>query len=230
VTGTFPVSYTYSYGLPISVTGNGQTIATAVTYNPAAGLNTWTAGNSPGTAIITTITQDASLLPRPTQIQAKQGSTVKFNTGTYSYDGAGNILGTTAGSDSCVQSFGYDSRSRLTSATLCSGSSRNFTYDRWGNLLTNGTLSYPVSSSTNRLVVGGSTTAVVYDGRGNLTTHNADGLSYDSLDRQYRNTNGGSDWAYLYDGAGERVVKFPGGSSVLRREMARLIAEANIAA
>ena len=60
-----------------------------------------------------------------------------------------------------------------------------------------------------------------------MTAFNGDAMSYDLLDRQYRNTNGGADWVYLFAGSGERIAKFPAKATVLRREMARYIAEAN---
>ncbi|HYX47999.1 MAG TPA: RHS repeat-associated core domain-containing protein, partial [Sphingomicrobium sp.] len=118
---------------------------------------------------------------------------------------------------------------RILSSAYGAGS-RSFAYDRWGNLLQNGSLTYPVDGAHNRLIVGGSTSAVSYDGRGNLTVHNADAMSYDSLDRLYRNQSGSSDFVFIHNGVGERLVKFPGNKSLARREMARLVGEANKAA
>jgi RHS repeat-associated protein len=225
ISGTFPVVTTYANGLPTAVSGNGTSLVTAAAYNPAGGLASWTSNTSP-TAVVTTITQDATTLPRPSQITAKRGGVTLFSTGAYTYDGVGNILSETDLTSG--GSFRYDSRSRILTATYGSAS-RPFAYDRWGNLLTNGALSLPVDAH-NHLVVGGSTSAVAYDGRGNLTLHNADGMSYDALDRLYRNQSGSSDWVFLHNGAGERLVKFPGNISLARREMARLVGEANKAA
>ncbi|MEX2385709.1 MAG: RHS repeat-associated core domain-containing protein [Thermoanaerobaculia bacterium] len=227
VTGSFPVNYTYTNGLPTAISANATNVVTAATYNPAAGFASWTAGNT-GTPVITTITQDTSLLPRPSQIQAKRGSTVLFNTGTYSYDSAGNILGQ---SDATYGgTYTYDNRSRILSATY-GASSKSFSYDRWGNLLSNSPLTFQMSTSNNNHIkVGGSTTGVSYDARGNLTTYNTETMFYDSRDRLYRNKNASGDYTFLHNGAGERVVKFPTKFTVLRREMARYIAEANIIA
>ncbi len=228
VTGSFPVTYTYTNGLPTAISANSTNVVTAATYNPAAGFASWTAGNT-GTPVITTITQDTSLLPRPSQIQAKRGSTVLFNTGTYSYDSAGNILGQ---SDATYGgTYTYDNRSRILSATY-GASSKSFSYDRWGNLLSNSPLTFQMSTSpsNNHIKVGGSTTGVSYDARGNLTTYNTETMFFDSQDRLYRNKNGSGDYTFIHNGAGERVVKFPTNFTVLRREMARYIAEANIIA
>ena len=225
VAGTFPVVTTYANGLPTAVSAGGTSLVTSATYNASGGLASWTSATSP-TPVVTTITQDATMLPRPSQILVKKGGTTLFTTGTYTYDGAGNILGE---SDSAGGgAFTYDSRSRILTAKY-GQVLRPFSYDRWGNLLTNGALALPVDSR-NHLVVGGSTTAVAYDGRGNLTQHNADAMSYDALDRLYRNQSGSFDWVFLHNGAGERLVKFPGSVSLARREMARLVGEANKAA
>jgi len=226
VSGSFPVATTYSNGLPTAISANSFSLVTAATYNPAAGLASWTSNTSP-TAVVTTIAQDASMLPRPSQIKTTKGSSSLFDTGTYAYDGAGNVLSESDPNDG--GSFTYDNRSRILSSVYGVGS-RSFGYDRWGNLLQNGSLSYPVDGAHNRLIIGGSTSAVSYDGRGNLTLHNADAMSYDSLDRLYRNQSGSSDFVFLHNGAGERIVKFPGNSSLARREMARLVGEANKAA
>jgi RHS repeat-associated protein len=226
--GTFPVSYTYTMGLPttVSTTSPSQTIATTVKYNPAGGVQNWTAGN---TGIITTITPDTTGLPRPSKIEAKQTATLKFGTGTYSYDAAGNVLGVASGSDGCSATFGYDFLSRITSASLCGETASSFRYDRWANLLTNRTISYTMDSTHNEITSCTPTCGTpVYDVRGNLTYFNGDTMTFDSLDRQTRNQNASSDWVYLYNGAGERVVKFGGSAYVLRREMARYIAEANL--
>ncbi len=224
----FPVTYAYDAGLPTSVTANSQTIVkSAATYNLAGGLATWTAGNT-GTSVVTTITQDPSGLPRPTQIKALQGASSRFDTGTYSYDGGGNIMSESDTSNGGT--FTYDILSRVTSAAYSGFSTRNFTYDNWGNLTQNGALTFTHTNSTNHI----STAGFVYDGRGNISTtpaaYGGDSTSYDSVDRKYRNINSSSDWVNVYSGGDERVVKFPGNSSLVRREMARLVGEANKAA
>ncbi len=227
ISGTFPVVTAYTNGLPTSVSGNATSLVTAAAYNPAGGLSSWTSATSP-TPVVTTITQDPTALPRPAQILSKKGGTALFDTGTYSYDGAGNVL--FEGNPVNGGSFTYDDRSRILSATYGSAS-KAFTYDRWGNLLSNGGLSFLMDpANNNHLKVGGSTTAVSYDGRGNVITHNADTMSWDALDRLTRNQNASSDWVFLHNGAGERLARFPGSASVARREMARLVGEANKAA
>jgi RHS repeat-associated protein len=214
--GSFLVTNTETNGLLTKVNAGGTDVVKAAGYNPAAGLSSWTAGNG-GAGIVTTIAQDATLLPRPSSI-----SNSLWGSGTYSYDSAGDVL--KMGSDA----FQYDSRARLIGATYA-GTPRPFAYDRYGNLTQNGATSWTVDSATNRLK-STSFGAPQYDLRGNLASYNGDTMTYDSLDRQYRNSNVNADWVYLFDGAGERMVKFPAAFTVLRREMGRQIAEANVLA
>ncbi len=73
--------------------------------------------------------------------------------------------------------------------------------------------------------------ATAYDSRGNMTGAVGEVIFFDSLDRVYRSKNDlVGDYTFLHNGAGERILKFPSKFSVLRREMARYIAEANIIA
>ena len=210
----FPVTVGYSYGLPTSILASGQTIVPAAAYGPSAALSSWTAGNS-GTPVLTTISPDPSLVPRPASI-----ANALWSSGTYAYDGAGDVLRVGAN-----DAFTYDSRARLTSARFGSVT-RGFAYDRWGNLIQNGATAFAVDSLRNRITSGGAR----YDARGNMTSGNGESMAWDFLDRQYRNTGPGADWVYLFAGSGERIAKFPAKAAVLRREMARYVAEANILA
>lgn len=213
-TGAFPVSFTHVNALPAAIAANGASVVAAATYNPAAGFTSWTAGNS-GTPLVTAIVQDPTLLARPQSI-----SNPLWSSGTYSYDGDGNILKLGA-----ADTFSYDSRSRLLSAKF-SSTQRNFAYDRWGNLTQNGAATFQIDTATNRLKAT-DPGSPAYDPRGNMTAWKGDTMAYDAFDRQYRNSNSGADWVYLFSGAGERIVKFPAKFGVLRREMARYLAEAN---
>ncbi len=101
-------------------------------------------------------------------------------------------------------------------------------YDAFGNLTTLDGQTFTVDKNTNHITWSSLTSTWAYDALGNLTQTGAETLSYDALNRQTRET-GPTDFTYLYNGDGERIVKFPAGS-VLRREMARYIAEANVKA
>jgi YD repeat-containing protein len=100
----------YSYGLPTQLKQDGTLqVAPSISYNPSGGVSSWTAANG----VVTTITPDSSLMPRPSRIQTAGAvpSASNFDSGVYSYDGAGNI--TAIGLDT----FAYDGRSRLTLTT-----------------------------------------------------------------------------------------------------------------
>jgi len=176
---------TYTTGLAGGLSSGVQTVVSSAAYNPSTLLSSWKAGNN----VVTTISQDSALLPRPARIFASLGG---FDTGPYTYDGAGNI--TAIGTDQ----FGYDARSRLVSATLAGQPTQTYGYDRFGNMNPAG-----VSAATNRLSTG------IYDARGNLLSLAGQTYSYDALSRQ---TSAGTE-RYVYDGAGERIAKVTGGDS-----------------
>jgi len=188
-------TYTFSSGMPTGLTAGGQNRVSGVAYSPAAAVTSWTAGNG----MTTTTSLDASgIIPRPSRIYS---SVSGFDTGQYSYDGAGNILA--MGSDT----FGYDNRSRLTSSTV-SSIPLSYSYDRYGNLNPSG-----VDAATNHLTSG------LYDTRGNLVAAGSQGFAYDTLSRQTAASGGtspatGVPERYLYDGAGERIARVNGGGQI----------------
>ena len=208
-------------------TGTDQQLVSS-NYLPAGLLSDYTTPGS-GNSVQTIITPDSLVPSRPGQIKTNMGLSTLFNTGTYAYDGAGNVQ--TMGGDS----FRYDMRSRLTSAlyagqsTTCTDGvamSQCFTYDRYGNLTSKAGINpatLTTAVGTNHLSSGG------YDGRGNLASSalSGDSLSYDLLNRQVENINSvqGTDFIYLYDGAGERVGKYPAGAAMIRREIAKELIE-----
>lgn len=176
--------YTYNQGYPhILKVGTLQLVKSA-TYSPSGALSQWKAGND----VVTTIAQDSSGIPRPASFSTSGSTGGSFASGSYLYDGAGNIR--SIGSDN----FTYDARSRLTNAYT-----KSYTHDRFGNL-------NPidrVDAATNRLLP----TLATYDSRGNLLSSGGQSYSYDALSRQ---TKVGSE-RYLYDGSGERVARLTGG-------------------
>ncbi len=197
--GLFAVATTYDHGLPTSVRANGLPVVLSTAYAPTGLLAAYVTGNSAGTSVTTNVAADPNGLPRPGRI-VTSGASQNLDTGTYAYDGAGNI--TQMGTDT----FSYDKLSRLTAAVF--GSSRqDFTYDRYGNLTSTTGINprtFSVSASTNRL------TAAGYDARGNLLSIGNETCTYDGLDRLARyQTTAGVDWQYLYTADSERSLKIP---------------------
>ncbi len=187
---------TYTYGLPTTVAEKVGTdadfnLVTNVLYNPSGGLASWT----PATGSREVITQDSNLLPRPTHITG-----TNFDTGTYTYDGAGNI--TAIGSNT----YAYDARSRLSSWSSPSGSG-SYTYDRYGNFYNTG---FTIDTATNRFLKYNNQN-VTYDpfGLGGVASVPAgyESFTYDSLARQIGYQSGTYKEQFLFDGANERVVR-----------------------
>jgi RHS repeat-associated protein len=216
----FVVSTDYDAGLPRTQYINGLPMVTGITHQASGALASYSTGIGIGHNVTTTISQDtSSLLPRPSRIFATPEGlpSPAFDTQSYTYDGAGNIVA--MGPDS----FGYDARSRLTSAALSGLGSQGFGYDRYGNLLSKGGVSFSVSASTNRI------TTASYDARGNLTGNGGESYDYDGLGRQIRHTAGQNVWDYAFDGADERLVKVPPSPGnwtyTLRDESKRILSE-----
>ncbi len=201
--GTFTLTNGRSYGYITSVGAPGQSVVSAATYAASGALASWRAGNG----VVTTITPDATLLPRTAQIRTSGAVATaaggNFDSGVFRYDGAGNVVA--MGSDA----FAYDARSRLTSASYPGVGSEAYAYDRFGNLTSGGTTAYcPSTCAGNRLGA-----PYAYDARGNLKATASETLTYDDLSRQIRHQGPGADWRYLYSGASERVAKLPAGGT-----------------
>ncbi|MGH9364535.1 MAG: RHS repeat domain-containing protein, partial [Thermoanaerobaculia bacterium] len=192
------IQNTFDHGYPMAVTGapdpahlNPSNVATNILYNPAGGLASFVL---PTHSV--TVTQDPSLLPRPSRIFTSLGL---WDSGLYSYDGAGNIKAMTGGT--VPASFQYDPLSRITQGSVA-GSSENYGYDRWGNLIQKASPSpnLAVDASTNRM------SAATYDALGNMTSYLTQARTFDALSRLASLTDTGVNEVYLYDGAGERVA------------------------
>jgi len=215
----FAVSIDYDAGLPVAEYVNGIPMVTGTRYQPGGTLWTYTTGIGIGHDVTAQVLEDASsLLPRPARIFATaQGvSTPAFDTLNYGYDGAGNIVA--MGPDT----FSYDNRSRLVAANLSGIGSQAYSYDRYGNLLSQGNTSYSISPYSNRV------STLTYDARGNVTGNGTETYSYDGLDRQIGHANGASVWSYVFDGGNERLGKIPPSGSwtcTVRDEAGRIATE-----
>jgi len=188
------VSDTYAWGLLTAV----PSYATSITYHPNLMVNELQQANA--TKVI--YGKDANDMRRPASItlQRTSDSTILWQTGTYAYDGAGNVKA--IGSESYL----YDKVNRLTSGTIVSGGSKTQTasYTPFGfmtNLTTNGSgQSFSEVSGTNR--ISGST----YNAAGSLTAWSGYTYGWDVLN-QMASVSGGTmtKRTYLYTADGERV-------------------------
>jgi len=204
----FRVTTSYSHGYPTSVTAKGQTVISSTTYHPYGGVKDYTLGNG----IVVTEGLASTKMPRVDSISTT-GATVNFSTGTYNYDGAGNVVSN--GTSPTWSTFFYDTRSRLTSSSVYDlGSSKTdgVTYDRFGNIISRvqdgGTIGLDTSAATNRLCAQlAGLCSTVFDTRGNLTSFGGKTYGYDDLSRETWFQLGSTLEKYLYDGRNERVTR-----------------------
>jgi RHS repeat-associated protein len=204
------VSPTYTNGFLTAVPG----YASPITYQANGMIDQITHLNTPGSSatwVTDTNHPDADNLPRPSKIESKLGANVTWSSGTYAYDGSGNLVKT--GSAYML----YDKVSRASSGLLytgagAGGSTTAFsnTYDGFGNLtgITSGTTrTIAVEWATNRVdTITGSTQ---YDSAGNMTRWNSGPTyEYDRLDMMWHMKNGAEDWLYLYTADDERIWSY----------------------
>lgn len=219
---SFSTDMFYRAGLPTRIVSGSQVLVSSAAYHPHGGLHSYTAGND-----VTTFIENApDGMPRPSRIYTI-GATTPFDTGTFSYDGAGNVTSMGPDNDTKDQ-FTYDRLSRLKTATwnsIASDQSESFTFDGvseqgFGSLIdsiyskrrpTDPIVSLAVDPLTNRLADG------EYDGRGNLLKFPKvtplhpvpdQAFTYDHLSRRASDSRSGSAVSFhLYDGGNERVAR-----------------------
>jgi RHS repeat-associated protein len=198
--GSFIVDTLYDHGYPTAVRADGLPVIVSATYQPSGLLASYVTGNDTGHNVTTTIGTDPNSMPRPGSFTTA-GASQNLTSGSYFYDGAGNI--TVIGSDTFV----YDRLSRLKSANYSGLGTQGFSYDQYGNLTNIDGVNlrgYSIDTRYNHL------TNATYDQRGNLLTIGTESYTWDAFDRTVRyQTAAGADWKYLYDGTSERLVKIP---------------------
>jgi RHS repeat-associated protein len=191
------VQFAYTQGLLTGVTGYG-----ILSYYPNLMVSQITHGNG----VTETQGNDPNQMRRPSSLSAS-GPYANWSSGTYGYDGAGNIKAIGA------SWYAYDKVNRLVSATLYDGpmgggtqKQQSYTFDAFGNLTsiagTTGRMT-PTSGQTNRL-----TGVVAYDAAGNLTNWNGAVYQYDAFNQMTHMTSGLEDWVYLYTADDERLWSY----------------------
>jgi RHS repeat-associated protein len=172
---------------------------------------------------------DPDSMKRPAMISSAKGATALWSTGTYAYDGTGNVVKTGNGY------FLYDRVSRLIEGRVYDGATgggtqkwQSYAYDAFGNITSVGGTSgrsTPTSAATNRL----NGTGTLYDSAGNLTTWNGNSYQYDAFNQMSRMTSGSENWIYVYTAGDERFWSYRvgGGGSLwaLRDLDGRLLRE-----
>jgi RHS repeat-associated protein len=179
--------------------GNARQFAVIMTPSGAQLL-----GGDPGVTAVVPEATAASLTGRlhpATETYGSDGSS-----GTYSYDGSGNIIG--IGADT----FRYDAEGRLVRA-IVRGVQEDYVYDAFGNRTsatgaTNCLGTAPctapvsVSPSTNHLT----NSDVSYDAAGSVTAASGANYSYDGTGMMTRSIAGSDDRQYVYTADDERIA------------------------
>jgi RHS repeat-associated protein len=208
------VTNTFTFGRLTSVAGYtgtvpGQAAGVGITYHPNGLLSQLAHSNG----VVVTQANDPNGIHRPASITAALGGTTLWQTGTYQYDGAGNIwkMGTSW--------FEHDSLSRVKTGAvfpnpLGTGTQQKQTYsfDNYGNITSIGTQigagatttrSTPTAAGTNRL-----TGATSYDAAGSLTSWNGATYEYDAFNQLKHMVSGSEDWLYMYTADDERFWSY----------------------
>ena len=212
---------TYGYNTNhqvVSITVNGTTVLSGVTYEPFGGVNGWTWGS--GSTTTRSFNTDG-LISQIVSAGVMLG---------YGYDNANRISGITDSSDSTLTwAYGYDALDRLTSATT-SSITDGWSYDANGNRLTQtGTtpITFSVSSTTNRVssTSGSLVRSYSYDAAGHAQAYGSYTFGYNNRGRMM-STNAAST-NYLYNALGQMIEKSgtAGTTILMQDESGHLIGE-----
>lgn len=208
-TRTYPsgriVSYSYdANGLVASLSINGVSYITGITYQPFGGVKGWTWSN--GATYTRTYDQDGRLSSYPL---------TTGRTRTLTYDNAGRITAYTDTNTTLNQSFGYDANDRLTSWTGAWGITEAYTYDANGNRRTFSvtgqtlaTLAFPTTSNKFTSQTGGAMSYTpAYDATGNITSVGGIAYAYDGRNLLASSTGSAITTNYWVNDFGQRVRK-----------------------
>jgi RHS repeat-associated protein len=199
------VQNTYNNGYLTGVVG--YTGGSGITYYPNGMVSSVTARNG----VTTTYGADPFGLSRPSSITAVGPGGTLWTSGTYTYDGAGNVTQIGHGY------YTYDAVSRIANAQVQTNQvdgvgttfvTQSFAYDAFGNNVeTFGGIDQGTNTATNHLNYGG------YDAAGNLRTWSPPGQNtatydFDELGHLKHYKNGTQEWLYMYDADDERTWSF----------------------
>jgi RHS repeat-associated protein len=220
VSVTYPSGAVIGYGYDgagrvQSVTANGTTILTNVTYNADQQITGWTWGN--GVAYSRTYDAYGRLSSFPLGNPSGAGIAAG-TTRTLTYDDAGRITAFTHSNGAFNQTMTYDGLDRLTSQVMPQGprtDHRAYTYDLSGNRtsMTIGghtVYSNTVSPASNQFLsvhLPSGVGAQSYDAAGALVADGATTYTYSDRGRMVSATAAGVTTEYKYNGLEQRISK-----------------------
>lgn len=166
-------------------------------------------------------TNDPSAMTRPARIYTT-GLTANWDSGAYSYDGAGNIVTIGTAGTTPVDNFFYDKIGRLQEAQISNGNQQwkqQYTFDGFSNITsivttepggTVATRTIPVSTSSNKLSDPTNGGRFSYDTAGNLTKNGALFFTYDGLNMLKSLQGASNNIVYAYTPSDERIWTYNG--------------------
>jgi RHS repeat-associated protein len=202
------VVYGYTNHRITSITVNGTTILTGVTYFPFGSVSGWTWGNA--STVSRTYNTDGNV----SQI-ATAGDVLRFG-----YD---NALRINSLSDTLFSTngytAGYDALDRLNSLAQ-TGVTSNWTYDADGNHLTQtgtSTVTTTPSTTSNRLnsISGSLVRTYAYDAAGDTLSYTGASFGFNQRGRMSSATVGSTSASYIYNALGQLIEKTVGGVTTL---------------
>jgi RHS repeat-associated protein len=202
------VVYGYTNHRISSITVNGTTLLSGVTYDPFGPANAWTWGNA------TTVSRNFDQDGNPNQI-VTAGATNGYTT-----DNASRITGISdSGLSSDGWTFGYDSLDRVTGGTS-SAITEGYTYDANSNrLTTTGAVPWTetIATSSNRLnsTTGSIARTYSYDAAGNTLGYGSNSYTFNQRGRMSQATVIGAATNYLYNALGQLIQKSGNGGTTL---------------
>ena len=200
------VTNTYTNGFLTKVAQGATNYASSISYHTNATVNRVTYGNS----VWVDHAKDGNDMARPSRISLGN-ATSSWDTGSYGYDGAGNIITMTG--TSTTDTFVYDIISRIKEARQTVGGvlkTQAYAYDSFGNLstiTTNGTpRTLAVDALTNRISGSG------YDAAGSMTSWGSGGTTYSyayyPTNEMKQMVGDGRTTLFGYSADGERVGSY----------------------
>jgi RHS repeat-associated protein len=197
-------------GQVTSLTLNGATLLSSITYDPFGPITSWTWGN--GTSANRAFDTDGKIR----QVDNANGASLE----TFAYDDAFRITGIAEAADPMLSwTYGYDSLDRLNSATK-TGTTQGWTYDANGNRLTqtgSAPSTYTNSMTSNRVssISGSLPRTYTYDTAGNTLSYAGATFTYNNRGRMATATNGGVTATYTYNALGQRIRRTASGITTL---------------
>jgi RHS repeat-associated protein len=202
------VVYGYTNHRITSVTVNGTTILSGVTYDPFGPASAWTWGNG------TTVSRTSDADGNPSQLITAGA------TNGYTIDNASRITAITdSGLSSNSWTFGYDLLDRVNSGTS-SAITEGYTYDANGNRLTT-TGAVPsaetIATTSNQLAStsGSIARTYSYDAAGNTLGYGSNTYMFNQRGRMSQVMVGTNETDYIYNALGQLIRKSGAGGTTL---------------